>query len=130
MLKHAGRGHDPSGAEGTQEGECSTPCRCCPIPHANMDPTTRRYALPHSFFLNSQSMIRMIRRWVDSKFIAMDANFRQKAQIRPNDAKDKALGPGWATFVNYEPYAQHLASQTTQDEVSSSLRLRSLELTL
>ena len=51
----------------------------------------------------------------------MDANFRQKARLRPNDARDKALGPGWATFVNYEPYAKHIREQATQDEVSYSL---------
>lgn len=36
MLKRAGRGHDPSGAEGTKAGELAVVCRACPIPGANL----------------------------------------------------------------------------------------------
>jgi hypothetical protein len=57
-------------------------------------------------------------RWWDSKFMAMDANFRQKARFRPNDERDPALGPGWATFVNYADYASYLAGRTHPDEVT------------
>ena len=49
--------------------------------------------------------------------MAEDANFKQKARLRSGDAKDPALGPGWATFVNNEKYFNHLAKQVDHDEV-------------
>lgn len=36
MLKRAGRGQDPSGAEGTQEGELAIECPACPHPGRNL----------------------------------------------------------------------------------------------
>jgi hypothetical protein len=35
MLKHAGRGQDPLGAEGTQQGELTVECPVCPHPGRN-----------------------------------------------------------------------------------------------
>ena len=36
MLKRAGRGQDPSGADGTQEGELAVECPACPHPGRNL----------------------------------------------------------------------------------------------
>ena len=36
MAKRAGRGHDPSGIDGTPRGGLSIPCRACPHPHINL----------------------------------------------------------------------------------------------
>jgi hypothetical protein len=36
MLKRAGRGHDLSGVNGTQEGECTVQCPACPQPGKNL----------------------------------------------------------------------------------------------
>lgn len=36
MTKRAGRGHDPSGIEGTPLGGLSIPCRSCPQPEINL----------------------------------------------------------------------------------------------
>jgi hypothetical protein len=36
MLKRAGRGHDPTGVNGTVAGELAVPCRACPIPGVNL----------------------------------------------------------------------------------------------
>lgn len=36
MLKRAGRGHDPTGADGTKLGELAVVCRACPIPGINL----------------------------------------------------------------------------------------------
>jgi hypothetical protein len=117
MLKRGGRAHDPLGVEGTQAGELSVPCRACPTPHVNMDPAKAEYVQ----YKSSQPLtLTHLSRWWDSKFIAMDANFRQKARFRPNDERDLALGPGWATFVNYADYASYLAGRTHPDEVNAT----------
>lgn len=36
MLKRGGRGHDPSGIAGTQDGELAIACPSCPIPGVNL----------------------------------------------------------------------------------------------
>ena len=36
MLKRGGRGQDPHGAEGTQEGELAVECPACPHPGRNL----------------------------------------------------------------------------------------------
>lgn len=36
MLKRAGRGHDPTGVEGTKPGELAIRCPCCPRPGVNL----------------------------------------------------------------------------------------------
>lgn len=36
LMKHAGRGHDPAGIQGTQQGECALLCPACPHPGKNM----------------------------------------------------------------------------------------------
>lgn len=46
MLKRAGRGHDPSGAEGTAEGELAVECPACPHPGHNL-PDDWESAPPH-----------------------------------------------------------------------------------
>jgi hypothetical protein len=36
MLKRAGRGNDPTGVVGTQEGELTVECPACPHPNKNL----------------------------------------------------------------------------------------------
>ena len=36
MLKRSGQGHDPSGVDGTKEGECCVLCPACPQPGKNL----------------------------------------------------------------------------------------------
>jgi hypothetical protein len=36
ILKRSGRGHDPTGANGTKEGECAVLCPACPQPGINL----------------------------------------------------------------------------------------------
>lgn len=50
--------------------------------------------------------------------LAEDANFKQKARLRPKSSKDPPLGPGWATFVQNDAYLEHLVKFVDQDEVS------------
>ena len=51
-LKRGGRGHDPTGVDGTQEGELAVQCRACPLPGVNLPegwenaPEDDRYVRP------------------------------------------------------------------------------------
>ena len=56
-------------------------------------------------------------RWLYSLIVAEDANFKQKSRIRSHDARDPALGPGWATFVNEDTYKEHWSKRVDDDEV-------------
>ena len=49
--------------------------------------------------------------------LSEDANFKQKGRARRHDGKDPPLGPGWATFVNPQPYHEFIAANTHETEV-------------
>lgn len=68
--------------------------------------------------LNSVSNSWLSLRWLYSRILAEDANFKQKAKLRSSDEKDPVLGPGWATFVNNQAYMEHLLNVAHQDEVA------------
>jgi hypothetical protein len=59
-------------------------------------------------------------RWLYALFLAEDANFKQKAQLRSNDTKDPPLGPGWGTFVENKAYLGYVSQFVDQDEVCLS----------
>lgn len=40
--------------------------------------------------------------------VAMDANFRLRSKIRGTGALDTTLNPGWAYFVDNQPYADFI----------------------
>jgi hypothetical protein len=50
-------------------------------------------------------------------FLAVDANFKQKAQLHSNNEKDPPLGPGWGTFVENKAYLSYVSQFADQDEV-------------
>ena len=52
MLKRAGRGQDPSGVEGTQEGELAIECPACPHPDRNL-PLGWERAVPEILYVIS-----------------------------------------------------------------------------
>jgi hypothetical protein len=68
-------------------------------------------------------MLIVLHSWRNAKFIAMDANFAQKARLRPNDPNDPPLGPSFANFVDYKPYAEHLKNYIHKEEVRMQLKL-------
>ena len=51
----------------------------------------------------------------------MDANFRLKSRLRGSLARDPALGPGFAYFVEYAPYARFISHYVDQEDVSRYL---------
>ncbi|KAI0739290.1 hypothetical protein C8Q80DRAFT_1222396 [Daedaleopsis nitida] len=104
MLKRAGRGHDPSGAAGTQPGECALDCPACPLPGKNL-PRDWQNAPPGT-------------QWLYKLFLGIDANFHLKRKKVSSEVADPGLSNGYAYFVNNTEYKVHLA---THDKGSTTL---------
>jgi hypothetical protein len=49
--------------------------------------------------------------------VALDANFRLKNRMRPNEHPDPSLGPGWGYFVEPESYREHLKNYVAEKDV-------------
>ncbi|KAG1887614.1 hypothetical protein F4604DRAFT_1877484 [Suillus subluteus] len=94
MLKHSGRGHDPSGVDGTVEGECTVLCPACPHPGKNL-PAGWKDAP---------------RQWLYGLFLTIDANFRLKCKAVSSDSVDPSLSCGWGYFVEDKAYKDFLHS--------------------
>ncbi|KAJ8703478.1 hypothetical protein PTI98_002100 [Pleurotus ostreatus] len=97
-MKRFGRGHDPSGIEGTSEGECAVLCPACPHPGKN---------LPSDY-----SSVPAQKRWIYSLFLAIDANFRLKRLSASSDIRDPGLSRGFAYFVEEKKYKEFLSAYT------------------
>ncbi|KAK7021775.1 hypothetical protein VNI00_017286 [Paramarasmius palmivorus] len=104
VAKRAGRGHDPSGVKGTEKGNTTIPCRACPHPGINLPPDWEQVS-PE-------------RQWLYALLLSMDANFKQRARARPNDARDVQLGPGWGCVVDWEEYSTLITARQHEDEIS------------
>ena len=63
-------------------------------------------------------------RWLYSLFLAVDANFRLK--LKDRKIKDPEIGSGWAYFVEYDRYMEHVSQNTNDEEVSESLHRGSI----
>ncbi|KAK7032539.1 hypothetical protein VNI00_012937 [Paramarasmius palmivorus] len=104
MGKRFGRGHDPSGLSGTQQGSTAVLCHACPQPGIN---------LPLGWDQAPAN-----RRWLYTLILAMDANFKQKARSRPKDKLDETLGPGWGCVVDHDSYMALVNARRHADEIS------------
>lgn len=103
MLKRAGRGHDPAGANATKEGECAVLCPACPQPGKNMD-------------ANWQDAPQSIQ-WLFALFLGIDANFRMVRKKVSSEAADPTLSKGWSYFCEMTDYREHVAKYGNQKEV-------------
>lgn len=63
ILKRAGRGHDPSGIEATQEGSCAVICPACPQPGRNL-PSNWRNAPDNIKYVNFLLQTFLSLRWL------------------------------------------------------------------
>lgn len=79
----------------------------------------RMYQIPHSefFLLSFCSFHSFSTRFLYSRILCMDANFRLKNQLVSNYSQDPGLGIGLAYFVECGPYEKYVLSQTDADEV-------------
>ncbi|KAH9848497.1 hypothetical protein C2E23DRAFT_739298 [Lenzites betulinus] len=112
MLKRAGRGHDPTGVDGTREGELAIRCPACPQPDINLPPNWEDASddLKYLYILT----------------VAMDACFRLKRRDVSNTDKDPILGSGWGYFVEDAAYHALLKDYGDQDEESTCTGLSAI----
>lgn len=103
MLKRGGRGHDPTGVNGTQAGDLAVRCPACPRPGINLPEGWENAPAAQKFLYYL--------------FLALDACFRLKRRLVSNYIRDPGLGTGWSYFVVPEPYRQFLLTVTDQVEV-------------
>ncbi|KAG1726729.1 uncharacterized protein EDB91DRAFT_1061499 [Suillus paluster] len=104
ILKRSGRGHDPSGIDGTAEGECAVLCPACPHPGKNL-PADWKDAP---------------RQWLYGLFLAIDANFCLKCKAVSNDNVDPSLSRGWGYFMEEEAYKGFLHSSADSIQEKST----------
>ncbi|PPQ82214.1 hypothetical protein CVT26_009204 [Gymnopilus dilepis] len=97
MLKRGGRGHDPSGAAGTKEGELAILCPSCPHPGIN---------LPDGWSNASDDQ-----RFLYFVVLCIDANFRLKNQLISNYSVDPGLGIGMSYMVPRESFEEYVKSR-------------------
>ncbi|KAF8190101.1 hypothetical protein BJ912DRAFT_850370 [Pholiota molesta] len=105
LMKRAGRGHAPGGIEGTKEGECAVLCPACPQPGKNMLPT-----------LNLDRSLDFLQ----TLFVALDANFRLKRKHVSSIEADPGLNHGCAYFVEEKEYKEYLKDFMSDKEPKST----------
>ncbi|KAJ7152679.1 hypothetical protein C8R43DRAFT_886109 [Mycena crocata] len=110
MMKRAGRGHDPSGVNGTAQGGLALRCRACPQPGRN---------LPEGWDKINWAAMPEDLRYKYFLFLAQDCNFRLINRDVLTAAKDPIIGDGLGYFVNNVKYVSWLRNHVSEEEISS-----------
>ncbi|KAJ7436476.1 hypothetical protein B0H11DRAFT_2364591 [Mycena galericulata] len=115
MLKRAGRAraYDPSGVDGTKQGELAIQCPACPRPGINLPEGWEKASLEERFLYTF--------------FFALDACFRLKRRLVSSELWDPDLGSGWGYFVDTGPYREYLRGVTDQKEMKTCTGLAALD---
>ncbi|KIP01314.1 hypothetical protein PHLGIDRAFT_55306, partial [Phlebiopsis gigantea 11061_1 CR5-6] len=111
-LKRAGRCHDPTGIDGTKQGELAVACRACPHPGVNLPADWEKVPESKSYLYR--------------QVISTDANFRVKSRYRQTKKPDVCLSPGWAYFVEVTEYAKHYTQYASQEEIDNCVKHRAI----
>lgn len=122
VLKRTGRGHEPGGADATTAGELALQCPACPQPGVNLPddwkdaPDDIKCVHPARNVYCTNLLL--VRRYIYTLIIAVDANFRLKRRAISNDQRDPALGSGSGYFVEDQRYREHILSYANEEDVS------------
>ncbi|KAJ7142169.1 hypothetical protein C8R46DRAFT_1233204 [Mycena filopes] len=111
-LKRAGIAHKPKGLAATEQGEAGVKCWTCPFTGRNL-PLNWRDVEPKY-------------RYLFRTILALDANFKLKNRIRPNERHDPPLGPGWGAWVSPDRYKEHLKKYIAEADVSTCIAFAAL----
>jgi hypothetical protein len=130
MLKRVGRGHDPAGVNGTQEGKCTVRCCTCPQPGKNLPPEWRDAPEEIQYVSNSTILLHALmyeHRWLYATLVGNDTNFRMVHMKMSGEVADLTLSPSWAIFCEVIKYYTHLAKHGNQVPEVSGRPPRTIE---
>ncbi|KAJ7264739.1 hypothetical protein C8J57DRAFT_1450655 [Mycena rebaudengoi] len=111
-AKRRGRGHSPTGVKGTRLRELGVDCWTCPQDGKNLLEGWRDVDPKYKFLY--------------MLLLAMDANFKLKNRMRPNEIDDPPLGPGWGYFVEPESYRRHLKTYVPEKDITTCIAFAAL----
>ncbi|KAJ6475381.1 hypothetical protein C8R45DRAFT_1159328 [Mycena sanguinolenta] len=110
MMKRAGRGHAPSGVNGTAQGELALRCRACPQDGRN---------LPDGWNNINWDEVAEDLRYKYFLFLAQGCNFRLINRDVGTATKDPIIGDGLGYFVNHAKYTEYLRAPVSEEEIST-----------
>ncbi|KAF9549373.1 hypothetical protein CPC08DRAFT_648216, partial [Agrocybe pediades] len=96
LLKRMGRGHSPSGANGTAEGECAIRCHACLQFGRN---------IPEDWKSQPEE-----EKWLYGLFLEIDANFQMKRMNVSSDERDPGLNKGYSYRVEASKFKDYLST--------------------
>ncbi|KAJ7716561.1 hypothetical protein B0H16DRAFT_1741222 [Mycena metata] len=111
-LQRTGCTHKVGGVDTTTTGEAGVNCWPCPQDKRNL-PANWRDVEPRFRFLYTL-------------LLAVDANFRLKNRMRPNEIDDPPLGPGWSYWVEPKRYHHHLKKYVGEKDMSTCIAFAAL----
>ncbi|KAJ7722085.1 hypothetical protein B0H16DRAFT_1737899 [Mycena metata] len=97
---------------GLPGGEASVKCWTCPYDQRNLPPDWRDVAPGYRFLY--------------MLLLAVDANFKLKNRMRPNEIDDPSLGPGWGYWVEPQRYKKHLRKYVAEKDASTCIAFAAL----
>ncbi|KAF7305857.1 CxC2 domain-containing protein [Mycena chlorophos] len=112
-LRRAGRAHEPDGIARTKPGALAVLCWACPEDGRNLPEGWRD--------------VQEDRQFLYQLFLSLDANFRLKNRLRPNERDDPSLGSGWGYFVELDPYKKHLGFYVSEKDISACVAFQALK---
>ena len=133
MLKRSGHGHLIPKSE--EHHSCALLCPACPHPGINLPtgweqaPKETRFVLKYLLnVMNTCHMLIIIKSWLYTLYLALDANFRMSRKGVSTKQRDPCLTRGRGYFVEDEGFLAHLeAHQGHRQEVcNDSLSAASL----
>ncbi|KAJ7105451.1 hypothetical protein C8R43DRAFT_1140778 [Mycena crocata] len=111
-VKRTGGAHNPNGVADIKTGEIAVVCWVCPYDDRNL-PAGWRDVEPRFRFLYML-------------LLAVDANFKLKNRMRPNEIDDPSLGPGLGYWVEPRRYRKHIRKYTAEKDISTCIAFAAL----
>ncbi|KAF7315023.1 CxC2 domain-containing protein [Mycena indigotica] len=111
-MKRAGRAYEADGMATTPPGGLAVLCWACPAEGRNLPEGWRN--------------VKPSQRYLYRLILSIDANFRLKNRLRPNEHQDLSLGSGLGYFVESSSYKDHLRSYVKEKDVSSCVAFAAL----
>ncbi|KAJ7774517.1 hypothetical protein DFH07DRAFT_732456 [Mycena maculata] len=111
-VQHAGCAHNAGGVDATEQGGAAVVCWTCPYDGRNLPPDWRDVDPQYRFLY--------------MLLLAVNANFKLKNRMRPNEIDNPSLGPGWGYWVEPRRYKRHLKNYIAEKDASTCIAFAAL----